>query len=133
MPRPSPVSDAVRGLFEARGRHAWTIEELHQEAVASLGGADYSSVFRAVALLEKEGLIARVDVGDRSARFEVRDDHHEHVRCDVCGRVAEVAGCVVDDVAERIADSTGYRITSHKVVFGGVCPDCDRASAAKRD
>ena len=128
MPRPSPVTDAVRRLFEARGRHAWSIEELHQAATAALGGADYSSVFRAVVTLEQEGLIDRVDVGDRHARFEIREDHHEHVRCDSCGRVAEVPGCVIEDVTEHIQGTTGYRITSHKVVFGGICPDCKSRS-----
>lgn len=124
------MTDAVRRLFEARGRHAWSIEELHQAAIAALGGADYSSVFRAVAALEKEGFIDRVDLGDKHARFEIRDDHHEHVRCDSCGRIAEVPGCVVEDVTDRISGTTGYRITSHEVVFRGLCPACTAASAA---
>lgn len=130
MPRPSPVTDAVKQVLEARGRHAWSIEELHHEAISVLGGADYSSVFRAVAALEREGFIDRVDLGDKHARFEIRDDHHEHVRCDSCGQITEVPGCVVEDVTERIQDTTGYKITSHKVVFRGLCPACTAAAAA---
>jgi Fur family transcriptional regulator, ferric uptake regulator len=124
MPRPSPVTDEVRRLLTAGDRHAWSIDELHQAARASLGSADYSSVFRAVGLLEREGLLDRVDLGDGRARFEVRDRHHEHVRCQACGRIEEVPGCVLDDVAGRVGELTGFTVTSHSVVFGGLCSDC---------
>src|SRR5437879_13618266 len=97
MPRPSPVTDEVRRLFEIRERHAWSIEELHDTVRTSLGSADYSSVFRAVSLLERQGLIDRIDLGERHARFDLRDDHHEPTRCGTCVHVAEVPVCVLDD------------------------------------
>ena len=124
MPRPSPVTDEVRRLLEAGERHAWALDELHQEVIAHLGAADYSSVFRAAAVLEKEGLLDRVDLGDGKTRFELRDGHHEHIRCESCGRIAEVPGCVLDDVAAQVQAATGFRVTSHQVVFGGTCADC---------
>src|SRR2546425_1022422 len=39
MPRPSPVTDAVRNVFEGEGRHAWTIDQLHEvREEPALGG-----------------------------------------------------------------------------------------------
>src|SRR5258708_5949680 len=70
MPRPSPVTDEVRRVFEKQERHAWSIDELHDNVRSSLGSADYSSVFRAVSLLEKQGLIDRIDLGEGPARGE---------------------------------------------------------------
>jgi Fe2+ or Zn2+ uptake regulation protein len=124
MPRPSPVTDAVRRLFETTDRHAWSIDELHTEVRASLGSADYSSVFRAVTQLEREGIVDRIDLGEGRARFEVSDGHHEHIRCERCGRVEEVPGCVLDDVVAQTQALTGFSVTSHKVVFAGVCARC---------
>ena len=43
MARPSPVSDQVRTLFEAEQMHLWSIDELHEAVVQSLGAADYST------------------------------------------------------------------------------------------
>ena len=126
MPRPSPVTDEVRRLFGTRERHAWSLEELHQSALSALGSADYSSVFRAVSFLEREGLIDKIDLGDGRARFELRDGHHEHICCERCGRIEEVPGCVLDGVASQVQGMTGYAVTSHKVVFAGVCSDCRR-------
>jgi Fur family ferric uptake transcriptional regulator len=124
MPRPSPVTDEVRRLLDTRDRHAWSIEDLHLAVRSSLGSADYSSVFRAVSLLQRQGLLERIDLGDGHARFEVREDHHEHIRCDNCGRIEEVPVCVLDDASAQVQRLTGFKVTNHRVVFGGLCHDC---------
>ena len=124
VPRPSPVTDEVRRLFERGARHAWSIDEVHQEVLTQLGSADYSSVFRAVNFLERDGLLNRIDLGDGRARFEVRHGHHEHIRCESCGRVEEVPGCLLDHVTAQVQKSTHFKVTSHSVVFAGICGDC---------
>ncbi|HEX3507933.1 MAG TPA: transcriptional repressor, partial [Candidatus Dormibacteraeota bacterium] len=95
MAPPSPVRNQVKLLFSTPGRHVWSIEELQQAVSASLGGADYSSVFRAVAGMARDGMVDRVDLGDGKAHFELREEHHEHIKCDACGRVVGVAGCIL--------------------------------------
>ena len=124
MARPSPVSDQVRTLFETETKHLWSIDELHLAVVESLGAADYSTVFRAVSGLEREGFIKRIDLGDGKVHFELSEDHHEHIRCETCGRVVEVPGCVLDDAAASVRGSTGFVVTSHQLLFTGVCPGC---------
>lgn len=124
VPRPSPVTDVVKSLFLGEARHAWSLDELHQAAQKTLGGADYSTVFRAVAAMEREGAIRRIDLGDGRAHYEVPEGHHEHVRCESCGQVAEVPGCVLEDAAAGVQNSTGFKITSHHLVFTGLCPVC---------
>ena len=116
-------------MFETQDRHAWSIEDLHETVRSSLGSADYSSVFRAVSLLERQGMLDRIDLGDGRARFEVREDHHEHIRCEGCGRVDEVPGCVLDDASAQVHSLTGFKVTSHRVVFGGLCRECSAAQA----
>lgn len=122
------MTDAVRRLLEAGDRHVWALDELHEQVVAELGAADYSSVFRATSQLERDRVVERVDLGDGRARFELRDRHHEHIRCESCGRVAEVPGCVLDDAAAQVQSTTGFRVTSHRVVFAGTCADCSAGS-----
>ena len=127
MARPSPVSDRVRGVLSAGDRHLWSIDELHAAVVKELGAADYSTVFRAVSGFEKEGLIHRIDLGDGKVHYELVDEHHEHIRCDSCGRVVEVPGCVLEGASAAVRTSTGFKVTSHQLLFSGVCPDCDSA------
>jgi Fe2+ or Zn2+ uptake regulation protein len=94
-----------------------------------IGTGDYSTIFRAVSVLETEGLIQRVDLGDGLSRFEASRDHHEHIKCDSCGRVTEVEGCVVENTLKDIEESTGYRLKGHRLVLSGVCPECARTVA----
>jgi len=130
MAPPSPVRDQVKLLFSIPGRHVWSIDELQQAVSASLGGADYSSVFRAVAGMERDGQVDRIDLGDGKAHFELREDHHEHIKCDSCGRVVGVPGCILENAASEVANDTGFTVTSHQVLFSGICPDCATASRA---
>jgi Fur family ferric uptake transcriptional regulator len=116
----------VRLLLSASdAQHLWSIDELHMAVVRALGAADYSTVFRAVSGLERDGLINRIDLGDGKVHYELRDAHHEHIRCDECGRVAEVAGCVLLGAASAVTRSTGFKVTSHQLLFSGICPACE--------
>jgi Fe2+ or Zn2+ uptake regulation protein len=38
--------------------------------------------------------------------------------------VVEVPGCVLDDAAASVKTSTGFVVTSHQLLFTGVCPEC---------
>jgi Fur family transcriptional regulator, ferric uptake regulator len=130
MPRPSPVTDAVKSLIESDGHRAWSLDELLDEVRRQITTANFSTVLRAIWTLEKRSLVDRVDLGDGKARYEAPRDHHEHVRCIRCGSIAEVPGCVVDEAAAEVAARTGYLVQSHQVVFAGLCPNCRAATAA---
>lgn len=124
MPRPSPVRDAIAMLLERGDRHDWSIEDLLAELRDCGVGADFSTVFRAVARLEGDGAVRRVELGDGKARYEAAGDHHEHVRCERCGAVGEVPGCVVDEALPRVQQATGFTVTGHQLLFSGLCPEC---------
>jgi Fur family transcriptional regulator, ferric uptake regulator len=129
MPRPSPVTDAVRSLIEGDGHRAWSLDELLEEVRKQIRTANFSTVLRAIWTLEKRSLVDRVDLGDGKARYEAPRDHHEHVRCIRCGSIAEVPGCVVDEAAAGVEARTGYAVQSHQVVFAGLCPSCRLVAA----
>lgn len=124
MARPSPVRDAVAELIAGSDRHDWSIEDLQAELGRRRLRADFSTVFRALAHLEASGDVQRVELGDGKARYEAAGAHHEHVRCDACGAVGAVPGCVVDEALPRVQRLTGFRVTGHQILFSGLCPRC---------
>ena len=129
MPRPSPVTDAVRSLVEDAGHRTWSLDELLLAVREEIPSANYSTILRAILTLEKKALVERYDIGDGKARYEARGAHHEHVRCINCGAIAEVPGCVVDEATVAVEAGTGYQVKSHQVVFAGLCPNCQPAPA----
>ena len=124
VPRPSPIRDAVRELIAGSDRHDWSIEDLQAALRAGRVRGDFSTVFRALAHLEEAGEVRRVELGDGKARYEAAGAHHEHVRCERCGAVGEVPGCVVDEALPRVQQLTGFRVTGHQILFSGLCPKC---------
>jgi Fe2+ or Zn2+ uptake regulation protein len=124
MARPSHVRSAIAELIATSPRHDWTIDdvagELHRRGVE----ADFSSVFRGLERLADDAVVERVELGDGKARFEAPRQHHEHVRCERCGSVGEVPGCVVEAVVPAVEAQTGFTVTGHRLLFSGVCETC---------
>ncbi len=119
-------------MIAAEDRHAWALDELLEAVRKRIPSADFSTVFRAMQSLERVGVVDQVDLGDGRARYETRRAHHEHIRCTVCGTVAEVPGCLVEDAVSQIQRRTGYQVSSHQVVFAGVCRPCRTAARGGR-
>jgi Fe2+ or Zn2+ uptake regulation protein len=132
VPRPSPVTDCVQALILGGDRHAWSLEELHDAVREDVPTAVFSSIFRAVADLERRELVRRVDVGDGRVRYEAGGGHHEHIRCTSCGSVEEVPGCVVEEATVSVQRQTRFVVTGHQVVFSGLCPACAPTGRARR-
>ena len=129
MGRRPKIAGAVQELMAARGRHAWTLEELRQALAAKGIRADFSSVFRATARLETEGALRRVELDDGRTHVEIRDEHHDHFRCELCGEVLAVP-CEASGAAMRaLEDATGLEIHDHHLVLTGVCRGCRARSS----
>lgn len=118
-----PRRAIAKAATEMRG--AFSVEELTErvrsEHSAAVGTA---TVYRAVAAMETTGFIERV--GTRRGQVLYArcgaDDHHHHVVCEGCGRMA-VAECPVDTAAVA---PVGFLVTRHEVTLYGLCPTCSR-------
>jgi Fur family transcriptional regulator, ferric uptake regulator len=124
VPRPTPVRDALIAIFRESAHHGRSLEELTALVRRRGVEADFSSVFRATQRLELEGKALKVDLGDKKTRYEGPGEHHDHLVCEVCGRVEQSPGCPVQADTRSLEKRTGYRINHHRLVFTGLCPDC---------
>lgn len=129
MARPSHVRDAIAELLAGSDRHDWTVEDVTAALGARGVSANPSSVFRGLVRLREEGALERVELGDGKLRFEASGAHHEHVRCECCGSVQAVAGCLAEPVIPQVERQTGFTVTAHRIVFSGLCGRCTPRSA----
>lgn len=104
--------------------HAWTLEDLQAALVERGTPADFSSVFRAMAKLEGHEIVRRVELDDGRARFELRGEHHDHLRCQGCGQVTPVPCSMVDSALAEVELATGFAVSGHWLVLTGTCPRC---------
>ena len=86
-----------------------------------------ATVYRTVACLEKAGLIRKVNFDEAHAHYEIvgyEKVHHEHLICQICGKVIEFSHEHFEKHIHEIADSYGFRITSHSLELFGTCAEC---------
>ncbi len=124
MPRPSHIRSSIAELISGSDRHGWTIEEVTTALEERGVRADASSVFRGLVRLADDEVIDSLELGDGRVRYEARAEHHEHIRCSSCGTVGAVPGCLVEQAIPRVEGATGFRVTSHRLNFTGLCVQC---------
>ena len=91
-----------------------------------------ASVYRALELLSRMGLVRRMDLAE-AAYFEPAHpggEHHHHVVCDLCGKVSQFEDEALESAIERLAGRLKYTVAEHDVVLRGACPDCRKRQAA---
>lgn len=88
---------------------------------------DQATVYRALEVLTKAGLIRRIDFGHAHAHYEFAgQNHHHHVICDSCGTVEDVElheEAELERAALRAARSF-TSVRTHALEFFGTCRAC---------
>lgn len=93
-----------------------------------------TTVYRTLELLDKAGLVRKVNSGDGHVRFEycrgVRSDHHHHLICTACGKILNYRDFEQEELdlvrrtEEVLARKHGYLIRDHNIEFLGLCEEC---------
>jgi len=149
MAKSSPALDApawlrANGLRVTNGRVAivrlldasqvpLTLHQIHEQTGDH--ACDFATVFRFVSILEEKGLVEKVAWMDGTTRHELRTEdghHHHYLICRTCHKVEPVADCVVERLEEEIAAERGYTAINHSLQLSGVCPSCQKSTAAEK-
>ena len=88
-----------------------------------------ATVYRALDLLSKLGILVQIDFGDGCARYELNTadpnvHHHHHLICRNCKKVIEFDEDLLDELEEVISRKSGFKILNHEVKFFGYCKEC---------
>src|SRR3979490_789203 len=95
-----------------------TAQEIADELRADDARVGIASVYRALEGTDPLGLVHRLDVGDGSARYEAAHpggEHHHHVVCDRCGRVAQFADDGLEQAIATLSEPLAFAIDQHDV------------------
>ncbi|MGI5900023.1 MAG: Fur family transcriptional regulator [Christensenellales bacterium] len=85
------------------------------------------TVYRNIAQFKDEGRIICVGVVAGQERYDANVQPHLHFVCENCSEVidVEVEYCS-DDLAKRVEDKYGFKVSSHETIVYGKCADCVR-------
>lgn len=104
-------------------------EEVHELLRKKDFDFGLATVYRNVELLNKLGILNKVDFGDGRTRYEISASdpqlhQHHHLICLKCKKIIEFEDDLLDDLENLIAKKSGFQITNHEVKFFGYCSDC---------
>jgi len=127
--------DIARVFFESR-RHI-SIEELYREVKRINPRIGYATVYRTMKLLKESGLASESHFLNGEARYEstVGAHHHDHLICEVCGKIVEFEEARIEALQAEVARRFDFRTTGHKMELYGLCRSCqarERRTPAKR-
>ena len=115
-------------LFTLYNNHQhFTSEELYsltKETYPNLN-IGIATVYRTLTLLEEHSLVSSISLGIQGKKFELANKaHHDHLICEVCGKIEEFENEEIEKLQHHIAEINGFTLTTHLMQLYGICSEC---------
>jgi Fur family ferric uptake transcriptional regulator len=108
-------------------RCALSAAEIEEQLQRRGREASRASIYRVMEELESIGLLARVEVGQGTTRFEPARGsagHHHHLVCERCGRLEPFSDDGLELAIERVSERLALEVSEHEIVLRGACRSC---------
>lgn len=100
-------------------------EDIYKQLAAEELDVGLATVYRVLAQFESAGLLVRHYFGNDRATYELCDrQHHDHIVCTHCGRVAEFVDTDIEQRQKEIAERLGFALEGHALSLYGICEEC---------
>jgi len=90
-----------------------------------------ATVYKTLDALVRLGLVSALgDAGDGTVHYDGDTEPHINLVCLSCHRVQDLEGVDVRALHQRVATHSGYVLRGARLVYYGLCPDCQRKTEA---
>lgn len=127
MLRLTAQRQAILDLINTSNRH-WDAEELARALAEAGHQIGIATVYRGLAALESEGMVASVQLADKKRYERAGKSHHDHLICNECGAIKEFSQPQIEQLQKAVASEKGFRMTGHQLIIFGLCPECQSAT-----
>lgn len=111
------LEDKIMALLKLE--HLLSAKEILEKLQELDQNYNKTSVYRALDRLLERGILCQHHLGEAGLAYELRSDNHEHLLCEVCGRVKTLPPTI-----SQPASIEGFKISHYHLTFLGTCPDC---------
>jgi Fur family peroxide stress response transcriptional regulator len=124
--RITPQRVAILRIFLNSQDHP-SVEQVYAQVKADFPSTSLATVYKTVSLLKEVGEILEIGFADGSNRYDGNKPYpHPHLICTRCKRIMDSDIDLVDQIANELEQTSGYRIVSHQIEFFGICPACQK-------
>jgi Fe2+ or Zn2+ uptake regulation protein len=79
-----------------------------------------STVYRTLEALQEWGMVEKIHRGHGATFFHLAQTH-QHVVCDVCGKVSDIPSTELDDLVRRLHDAYEFELQPSRFALLGQC------------
>ena len=115
--------ELILDVFLEAKRHI-TSEDLYQAVREEHPNIGYTTVYRTMKLLVEAGLATERHFDDGITRYEIEQEHHDHLVCLKCGSIEEFECVLIEDTQLEIAARHDFQVLRHRHELYGHCRDC---------
>lgn len=123
--RPTKQQRAVAEALAQAGDFV-SAQQLHARMLTDGTAIGLATVYRTLSALAATDEVDQLRTTDGEAVYRAcgAGHHHHHLVCRDCGRTVEVAGRLIEEWAQEMADQHGFRDVTHTLELVGTCTSC---------
>lgn len=121
----------LRILAESKGHPS--VESIYEQVKPNFPTTSLATIYKNIAVLKDLNQVLELGFSDDSNRYDGNKPYdHPHVVCTVCKRILDPDIAALKDMTQELVQETGFSITSHRLDFFGICPECQNNRAKKQ-
>ena len=127
--RLTPQRLAIYEALVGRDDHP-TAQRLHLDLAERIPSLSPATVYNTLEVLVEHGLVHKLgEAGDGAVHYDGDVEPHLNLVCTRCHRIDDLHDPALLGIREDVAARSHYHIHGARLVFYGLCPACQEASA----
>lgn len=125
--RLTPQRMAVYDLLAGSKEHP-SAQMIYHDLLPDYPSLSLTTVYNTLETLVGLGLINELGaVGSDGIRYDADTGPHVNLACTNCHKVIDLPSKYVSLLDEEVAQTSGYQIRGSRVLYYGICPDCQES------
>ena len=113
----------VKILAKSQGHPS--VEDIFDQIKADFPTMSLATVYRNIVLIKSLGEVLELGFPDGSNRYDGNKPYpHPHVICIQCKKIVDPDMGGLDELKNRVASQTHFKIINHRLDFFGICSNC---------
>jgi Fur family peroxide stress response transcriptional regulator len=122
--RLTPQRIAICEVMAASDRHP-TAQMIYDELRPRFPSLSLATVYNTLDTLVKLGLVNALGAtGDDAIHYDADTSPHVNLACIECHRMIDLPSRHIQALENEVQHSSGYKLLGARVVYYGVCPEC---------
>ena len=126
--RATPQRLAILHLLRKSTQHP-TAQMIYEQLEKEYPSLSLATVYNTLEAFVNQGMINTLgSTADGSVHYDADTSPHVNLSCTNCHQVIDLPSKYVHALDEEVAQNSGYQILGARVLYYGLCPECQKRS-----